>query len=68
MVTNFGTGLGVVICHNVIYVCVICRVCTGVCVAMAMLLTVFFCLYMSCLWLNKCHIKENRAHFISLKR
>ena len=45
METNFGSGLGVAICHNVISVRVICWVCTGVCVAMAMLLTVFLCLH-----------------------
>ena len=45
MVTNFGTDLGVVICYNAISVCVICRVYTGVCVAMAMLLTSVFCLH-----------------------
>ena len=53
MVTNFGIGLGVVICHHVINVCIICRVCTGVCLAMAMLLTVFFCLHVWVLSLVK---------------
>ena len=67
-VINFGTDLGVVICHNVISVCVMCRVGTGICVAMAMLLTVFYCLHGSCLCLHKCQTKEYRAYFISLKR
>jgi len=53
MVTNFGTGLGVVICHNAISACVISRVGRGACVAMAMLLTVLFCLHGLCLWLYK---------------